>query len=160
MAMFVFWRLYGKLHAYVEPAFRPWFESREHIAMLPNPCPQQLLVREVPSQFSVGNARTVKGGILHTIPGIRRSAKFSVEEIAGVMLGNHKGCNVLYNKDFQILAKFTWSMNASGLLVFYLLAHGIPFDHLPPQLHEFLFTGQLLSVNIPSCMIEQSLFIA
>lgn len=147
MAMFVFWRLYGKLHAYVEPAFRPWFESREHIAMLPNPCPQQLLVREVPSQFSVGNALTVKGEILHTIPGIRRGKKFSVEEIAGVMLGNHKGCNVLYNKDFQVLSKFTWSMNGSDLLVFYLFAHGIPFDHLPPQLQCYLEQQKDMSVQ-------------
>lgn len=135
VAMFVFWILLslGKLHAYVNPAFRPWFEAKDHIAMLPNPCPQQLSVREVPSQFSVGNVLTVKGEVLRTLPGIRRSKTFSVGEIAGVMLGNHKGSNVLYNKDFKTLAKFAWSMSGSDTLVLYLLAHGVPFDNLPPQ---------------------------
>ena len=138
VAMFVFGRLYGKLHAYVNPAFRPWFEAQDHIAMLPNPCPQQLPVREVPGQFSVGNALTVKGEIFQTLPGIRRSKTFSVREIAGVMLGNHKGSNVLYDKDFQVLAKFAWSMSGSDTLVLYLLAHGVPFDNLPPQFQCYL----------------------
>ena len=104
--------------------------------------PRQLKHKMIENSFLVICMTNSQSELLDSFDNVH-----SVEEIAGVMLGNHKGCNVLYNKDFQVLAKFTWSMNGSDLLVFYLFAHGIPFDHLPPQLQCYLEQQKDMSVQ-------------
>lgn len=73
----------------------------------------------------------VDGETLRTTPSIRQGRTFSVGEIAGVVLGGCTGSNVLYDRDFQVLEKFAWSMDGADLLALYLLEHGIAFDNLP-----------------------------
>lgn len=46
---------------------------------------------------------------------------FSVRDIAGVVLGPGNGCNVLYGKDYQVLAKFASSMEHADLMFLWLL---------------------------------------
>ena len=118
------------------PSLRPRREANKYAGgLMYNLCPQQLPALEVPRQFYVGGKLTVDGETLRTTPSIKKGRTFSVSEIAGVVLGRSSGSNVLYDKNFQVLAKFAWSMSGSNLLVLYLLEHNVPFDNLPPHLN-------------------------
>lgn len=56
---------------------------------------------------------------------------FSAHDIAGVVLGPSNGCNVLYDKNYQILARFAGSMKHADLLLAWLLQQDIPIDRAP-----------------------------
>lgn len=131
-----FWRNRGLLKAYTaQPELAPRYEANRYAGgTMYNMCPRQLPSRPVPQRFYVGGRITVEGDQLTTTPMFRRGSTFSVDQIAGVVLGPCSGSNVLYDRDFRTLAKFAWSMDSAELLALYLLEHQIPFDNLPDRL--------------------------
>lgn len=56
---------------------------------------------------------------------------FSVRDIAGVVLGPGNGCNVLYGKDYQVLAKFASSMEHADLMFLWLLQKKVSIVNAP-----------------------------
>ena len=75
----------------------------------------------VHSRFAPGSRIIVEGSILRWRRRFRKDREFSVRDIAGVALGPGNGCNVLYGRDYQILAKFAGSMEHADLMFLWLL---------------------------------------
>ncbi len=136
VAMFGFWSFRTSLLMYTAPPrMRPVYEAGKYAGgLLYNLYPERHPEQAVPWQFSVGRRLAVEGETLRTTPPVRKSKVFSVRDIAGVVLGGCTGSNVLYDKDYQVLAKFAWSMKGSQLLMQYLLQHQVPIDNFPPQI--------------------------
>ena len=61
---------------------------------------------------------------------------FSVHDIAGVVLGPGNGCNVLYDKNYQVLAKFAGSMEHADLMFLWLFQREIPIVNVPAGWHS------------------------
>ena len=119
----------------IAPHQRARYEAGKYAGgMMYNMCPQQIPMREIPKRFYVGGKLEVEREQLRTIPSLAKSKTFSVDEIAGVVLGGCTGSNVLYDSEYQVLAKFAWSMANSEVLFWYLQRHQVPFDNLPAHL--------------------------
>lgn len=73
------------------------------------------------SRFASGTRLIVEGSSLRWRRLLRKDRMFSVRDIAGVVLGPGNGCNVLYGKDYQVLAKFASSMEHADLMFLWLL---------------------------------------
>ena len=61
---------------------------------------------------------------------------FSIHDVAGVVLGPGNGCNVLYDKNYQVLAKFAGSMEHADLMFLWLLQREIPIVNVPAGWHS------------------------
>lgn len=124
---------FNLLLRYADPA---WHKDPRRLArvggggatfnMLPRwPLP---LAAHIPETFTTGADLTVEGDTI-TVKG-RTPRTFSVEEVAGVVLGVSSGYNILYDQNNAMLAKFAWSRKNALLLGQYLLQHGVPFVDL------------------------------
>jgi len=82
---------------------------------------------EVPETFLVGKTLRVDRETLTYLPGRKKERTFSVQQVAGVLLGPSNGENILYDEDRAMLAKFAWSRKNALVLGQYLLGHQIPF---------------------------------
>ena len=96
---------------------------------LPNKIPQACFA--VHSRFSLGTGIIVEGNSFRWKHWIRKDHVCTVHDIAGVVLGPSNGCNVIYDKNYQILAKFAGSMEHADLLLSWLLYWNIPIDQAP-----------------------------
>lgn len=118
ISLISFWRFERILRGYlIAPHQRARYEAGKYAGgMMYNMCPQQIPMREIPKRFYVGGKLEVEGEQLRTIPSLAKSKTFSVDEVAGVVLGGCTGSNVLYDSEYQVLAKFAWSMANSEVL--------------------------------------------
>ena len=85
----------------------------------------------VQSRFAPGTQIIVEGSSLRWRRTLRKDRVFAVHDIAGVVLGPGNGCNVLYDKDYQVLAKFAGSMEHADLMFLWLLQKDIPIMGVP-----------------------------
>ena len=83
------------------------------------------------SRFAPGTQIIVEGSSLRWRRRIRKDRVFSIHDIAGVVLGPGNGCNVLYDKNYQVLAKFAGSMEHADLMFLWLLQREIPIVNAP-----------------------------
>lgn len=127
-----------RLHV-AEPSQIPRIAAQKYAGgMLYNKIPYALPHRAVPWKFRVGERLTVDGSTLRRAHPLKGDDVFPVWKVAGVFLGGCTGSNVLYDKEFHVLAKFAWSMDGADLLARYLVQHDIPFDNAPPVLAAML----------------------
>ena len=87
----------------------------------------------VHSRFAPGTHIIVEGSSFRWRRRFRKDLVFSVHDIAGVVLGPGNGCNVLYDRNYQVLAKFAGSMEHADLLLLWLLQWNIPIDKAPAE---------------------------
>lgn len=80
----------------------------------------------VHSRFAPGTQIIVEGSSLRWRRWLRKDRVFSVRDIAGVVLGPGNGCNVLYDRNYQVLVKFAGSMKHVDLMFLWLLQREIP----------------------------------
>lgn len=85
----------------------------------------------VHSRFAPGTRLIVEGSSLRWRRLLRKERIVSVREIAGVVLGPGNGCNVLYGRDYQVLAKFAGSMEHADLMFLWLFQREIPIVGVP-----------------------------
>ena len=90
----------------------------------------------VHSRFAPGSWIIVEGSIIRLQRRFRKDREFSVRDIAGVVLGPGNGCNVLYGRDYQILAKFAGSMEHADLMFLWLLQKEVPIVNAPDIWHS------------------------
>ena len=90
----------------------------------------------VHSRFATGTRLIVEGSSLRWRRRLRKDRVFSVDDIAGVVLGPGNGCNVLYDKNYQVLAKFAGSMEHADLMFLWLLQREIPIVNVPAGWHS------------------------
>ena len=90
----------------------------------------------VHSRFAPGTRLIVEGSSLRWRRRLRKDRVFSVDDIAGVVLGPGNGCNVLYDKNYQVLAKFAGSMEHADLMFLWLLQREIPIVNVPAGWHS------------------------
>lgn len=128
------------LLAYVDWKRGPWIIAYTGgNGLLYNLLPEKLPAENPPTSFAVHSRATpgtrivVEGNNLRQINRLRKDRVFSVHDIAGVVLGPSNGCNVLYDKNYQVLAKFASSMEHADLLFLSLLKWNIPIDKAPAE---------------------------
>jgi len=138
LGMIGFFFTRGSLLAYADWKKGPW-----HIAYAGgngysyNLLPEKLPIVNPPAYFAVHGRfapRTqiiVEDSILRWQRQLRKDREFSVHDIAGVVLGPGNGCNVLYDKDYQVLAKFAGSMEHADLMILWLLQRESPIMGAP-----------------------------
>lgn len=90
----------------------------------------------VHSRFAPGPRIIVEGSSLRWRRRLRKDHVFYVHDIAGVVLGPGNGCNVLYDKNYQVLAKFAGSMEHADLMFLWLLQREIPIVNVPAGWHS------------------------
>ena len=90
----------------------------------------------VHSRFASGTQVIVEGSRLRWRRRLHKDCVFSVHDIAGVVLGPGNGCNVLYDKNYQVLAKFAGSMEHADLMFLWLLQREIPIVNVPAGWHS------------------------
>ena len=90
----------------------------------------------VHSRFAPGTRIIVEGSSLRWRRRLRKDCVVSVHDIAGVVLGPGNGCNVLYDKNYQVLAKFAGSMEHADLMFLWLLQREIPIVNVPAGWHS------------------------
>ncbi len=90
----------------------------------------------VHSRFASGTQVIVEGSSLRWRRRLHKDCVFSVHDIAGVVLGPGNGCNVLYDKNYQVLAKFAGSMEHADLMFLWLLQREIPIVGVPAGWHS------------------------
>ena len=73
----------------------------------------------------------VEGDTLRWIRSIRRDRAFTRRDIAGVVLGPSGGSNVIFDQNYQVLAKFAGSMENANLLLRWLMEQNIPIHNAP-----------------------------
>lgn len=124
-------------------AYADWKRGPWHIAYaggngaLYNLLPEKLPSVNLPARFAVhsravpGTQVIIEGNSLRWRRRLRKDRVFSVRDIAGVVLGPGNGCNVLYGKDYQILAKFAGSMEHADLMFLWLLQKKVPIVNAP-----------------------------
>ena len=129
-------------------AYADWKRSPWHIAYaggngysynllpekLPNVNPPAYFA--VHSRFAPGTQIIVEGSSLQWRRRLRKDRVFYVHDIAGVVLGPGNGCNVLYDKNYQVLAKFAGSMEHADLMFLWLLQREIPIVNVPAGWHS------------------------
>lgn len=93
----------------------------------------------VSSRFTSGERIVVEGDTLRWTRSIRRDRGFARRDIAGVVLGPSGGSNVIFDQNYQVLAKFAGSMENSDLLLRWLMERDIPLHNaldgwcVPPE---------------------------
>ncbi len=90
----------------------------------------------VHSRFASGTRVIVECSSLRWRRRLHKDCVFSVHDIAGVVLGPGNGCNVLYDKNYQVLAKFAGSMEHADLMFLWLLQREIPIVNVPAGWHS------------------------
>ncbi len=90
----------------------------------------------VHSRFASGTQVIVECSSLRWRRRLHKDCVFSVHDIAGVVLGPGNGCNVLYDKNYQVLAKFAGSMEHADLMFLWLLQREIPIVNVPAGWHS------------------------
>jgi len=127
-----------KLLTYVEWQKAPWHTAYTYSGgALYNLLPEKLPDQNVPvsftvhSRYSPGTRIIVEGNTLRWIRPLRKDCAFSAHDIAGVVLGPSDGCNVIYDKNYRLLAKFAASMKHADLLFLWLLQRDITMDKAP-----------------------------
>lgn len=90
----------------------------------------------VHSRFASGTQVIVEGSRLRWRRRLHKDCVFSVHDIAGVVLGPGNGCNVLYDKNYQVLAKFAGSMEHADRMFLWLLQREIPIVNVPAGWHS------------------------
>ena len=88
------------------------------------------------SRFASGTRVIVECSSLRWRRRLHKDCVFSVHDIAGVVLGPGNGCNVLYDKNYQVLAKFAGSMEHADLMFLWLLQREIPIVNVPAGWHS------------------------
>ena len=88
------------------------------------------------SRFAPGTRIIVEGSSLRWRRRLQKDCVVSVHDIAGVVLGPGNGCNVLYDKNYQVLAKFAGSMEHADLMFLWLLQREIPIVNVPAGWHS------------------------
>ena len=129
-------------------AYEDWKRGTWHIAYAGgngysyNLLPEKLPTVNPPAYFAVhsrfapGTRLIVEGSSLQWRRRLRKDRVFSVHDIAGVVLGPGNGCNVLYDKDYQVLVKFAGSMEHADLMFLWLLQREIPIVNVPAGWHS------------------------
>lgn len=99
---------------------------------------------DVPASFEMGRSLTVDGDTLTRWPGRRKEQRFTVGEIASIVIEPPAGENTLCDKDNNILFSFRWSDKNAALLAQYLMNRKVRFmelvgkgETIPPELPEF-----------------------
>ncbi len=90
----------------------------------------------VHSRFASGTQVIVECSSLRWRRRLHKDCVFSVHDIAGVVLGPGNGCNVLYDKNYQVLAKFAGSMEHADLMFLWLLQREILIVNVPAGWHS------------------------
>ena len=138
----------GSLLAYADWKRGPW-----HIAYAGgngysyNLLPEKLPAINPPAYFAVhsrlapGTWLIVEGSSLRWRRRLRKDCVFSVRDIAGVVLGPGNGCNVLYDRNYRVLAKFAGSMEHTDLMLLWLLQREIPILNGPAGWHSLAEAG-------------------
>ena len=128
----------GRLLAYVDWRKGPWYIAGFNAGgaaynMLPEKLPDQRPPERfaVSSRFTPGERIVVEGDTLRWIRSIRRDRAFTRRDIAGVVLGPSGGSNVIFDQNYQVLAKFAGSMENANLLLRWLMEQNIPIHNAP-----------------------------
>lgn len=107
----------GRLLAYADWHKEPWYIAGFNAGgatynllpdKLPNRRPPERFA--VSSRFTPGERIVVEGDTLRWTRSIRRDRVFARRDIAGVVLGPSGGSNVIFDQNYQVLAKFAGSM--------------------------------------------------
>lgn len=138
LGVFGFFLTRRSLLAYADWKRGPWIVAcAGGNGLLYNLLPEKLPAENPPASFAVynrsipGSRIVVEGNNLRQIKRLRKDRVFSAYDIAGAVLGPSNGCNVLYDKNYQVLAKFAGSMENADLLFLSLLQWNIPLDNAP-----------------------------
>lgn len=128
----------GRLLAYVDWRKGPWYIAGFNAGgatynMLPEKLPDNRPPERfaVSSRFTPGERIVVEGDTLRWTRSIRRDRVFARRDIAGVVLGPSGGSNVIFDQNYQVLAKFAGSMENSDLLLRWLMERDIPLHNAP-----------------------------
>lgn len=128
----------GKLLAYVDWQKGPWYIAGFNAGgatynMLPEKLPDKRPPERfaVSSRFTPGERIMVEGDILRWVRPVRRERSFTRRDIAGVVLGPSGGSNVIFDQNYQVLAKFAGSMENANLLLRWLMEQNIPIHNAP-----------------------------
>lgn len=128
----------GRLLAYVDWRKGPWYIARFNAGgatynMLPEKLPDDRPPERfaVSSRFTPGERIVVEGDTLRWTRSIRRDRVFARRDIAGVVLGPSGGSNVIFDQNYQVLAKFAGSMENADLLLRWLMERNIPLHNAP-----------------------------
>ncbi len=134
-------------------AYADWKRGPWHIAYAGgngysyNLLPEKLPAINPPAYFAVhsrlapGTWLIVEGSSLRWRRRLRKDCVFSVRDIAGVVLGPGNGCNVLYDRNYRVLAKFAGSMEHADLMLLWLLQREIPILNGPAGWHSLAEAG-------------------
>ena len=106
------------------------------------------------SRFAPGTRLIVEGSSLRWRRRLRKDRVFSIHDIAGVVLGPGNGCNVLYDKNYQVLAKFAGSMEHADLMFLWLLQREIPIVNAPAG-WNFLAEANPEPESVNSSVLQQ-----
>ena len=126
------------LLAYVDWQRGPWYIARSNAGgatynMLPEKLPAKRPPERfaVSSRFSPGERIVVEGDTLRWSRPVRKKRGFTRRDIAGVVLGPSGGSNVVFDKNYQVLAKFAGSMENADLLLRWFMEQNIPIHNAP-----------------------------
>lgn len=129
-----------KLLAYVDWQKGPWYIAGFNAGgatynMLPDKLPDKRPPERfaVSSRFTPGERIVVEGNTLRWVKPIRRERSFTRRDIAGVVLGPSGGSNVIFDQNYQVLAKFAGSMENADLLLRWLMEQNIPIHNAPDR---------------------------
>ena len=130
----------GKLLAYVDWQKGPWYIAGFNAGgatynMLPEKLPDKRPPERfaVSSRFTPGERIVVEGNTLRWVKPIRRERSFTRRDIAGVVLGPSGGSNVIFDQNYQVLAKFAGSMENANLLLRWMMEQNIPIHNAPDR---------------------------
>ena len=129
-----------KLLAYADWQKGPWYITGFNAGgatynMLPEKLPDKRPPERfaVSSRFTPGERIVVEGNTLRWVKPIRRERSFTRRDIAGVVLGPSGGSNVIFDQNYQVLAKFAGSMENANLLLRWLMEQNIPIHNAPDR---------------------------
>lgn len=130
----------GKLLSYADWQKGPWYIAGFNAGgatynMLPEKLPDKRPPERfaVSSRFTPGERIVVEGNTLRWVKPIRRERSFTRQDIAGVVLGPSGGSNVIFDQNYQVLAKFAGSMENADLLLRWLMEQNIPIHNAPDR---------------------------
>lgn len=130
----------GKLLAYVDWQKRPWYIAGFNAGGATyNMLPEKLPDKRPPERFAVsswftpGERIVVEGDTLRWVRPVRRERSFTRWDITGVVLGPSGGSNVIFDQNYQVLAKFAGSMENADLLLRWLMEQNIPIHNAPDR---------------------------
>lgn len=123
----------GGLLRYADWKKAPWRTAAATAGgMTYNLLPERLPYGKTPERFCVGSRLAVEGEKLYVLSRFQRKRTFSVREIAGVVMGPSGGSNVLYGRNYQVLARFAGSMGNADLFIKYLMDYHILMTGMQP----------------------------